>query len=168
MISIPKDGMIIMPPDSQVQLLVDYDVSMDEIDDRNLSEEGLFTKPQAFVERVTEQTRMKWNILKAAQFIDGKLHSAISKVRLTNEELDFETAPIKLSTTLSQSGVVLNINAEHKEKMREFLNKKFPKGYQGAVELVLIDGTSFKTYLGLNTIETAKAAGKKIVIQTVN
>jgi len=168
MISIPKDGTIIMPPDSQVQLLVDYDISMDEIDDRNLSEEGLFAKPQAFVERVAEQTRMKWDILKAGQFMGGRLHYAVSKVRLANEELDFGTAPIKLSTTLSQTGILLNVSAEHKLKMRDFLNQKFPKGYQGAVELVLIDGTSFKTYLGLKTLETAKAAGKKIVIQTVN
>lgn len=168
MISIPKDGTIIMPPDSQVQLLVDYDISMDEIDDRNLSEEGLFSRPQNFVERVVEQTRMKWDLLKAGQFINGKLHYAIGKVRLAHEELDFGTAPIKLSTTLSQTGVLLNVDAEQKQKMRAFINEKFPKGYQGAVELILTDGTSFKTHLGLNTIETAKAAGKKVIIQTVN
>jgi hypothetical protein len=167
MISIPKDGTIIMPPDSQVQIMVDYDISMDEIDDRNLSEEGLFTRPQAFVERLAAQTRMKWDILRAGQFTEGRLHYTIGKVRLGQEELEFG-APIKLSTTLSQSGVLLNATAEQKQKMRAFINEKFPKGYNGPVELILTDGTSFKTHLGLNTIETAKAAGKKIVIQTVN
>ena len=168
MISIPKDGTIIIPPDSQVQVLVDYDISMDEIDDRNLSEEGLFSRPQAFVERIAEQTRMKWDILRAGQFTAGKLHYTIGKVRLGNEELEFGTTPIKLSTTLSQTGVLLNVTAEHKQKMRAFINEKFPKGYTGPVELILTDGTRFKTQLGLNTIETAKAAGKKIVIQTMN
>ncbi len=168
MISIPKDGTIILPPDNQIQLMVDYDLSMDEIDDRNLSEEGLFSRPQRLIERVAEQTRMKWDILRAGQFMGGKLHYAISKVRLGTEELDFGQAPIKLSTTLSQTGVLMNVSAEQKQKMRAFINEKFPKGYQGAVEMILTDGTSFKTKLGLNTLETAKAAGKKIVIQTIN
>jgi hypothetical protein len=168
MISIPKEGTIILPPDNQIQLLVDYDISMDEIDDRNLSEEGLFGRPQAYVARIAEQTRMKWNLLKAGEFVAGKLNYAISKVRLNKEELDFSAEPVRLSTTISQTGVMLNITAQHKQKMRAFLNEKFPKGYQGEVELVLIDGTSFKVHLGLNTIETAKAAGKKVVIQSVN
>jgi hypothetical protein len=85
-----------------------------------------------------------------------------------SEELEFTAAPIKLSTTLSQSGVLLNVSIEQKQKMRAFINEKFPKGYSGPVELFLTDGTSFKTNLGLNTIETAKAAGKKIIIQSVN
>jgi hypothetical protein len=148
--------------------MVEYDISMDEIDDRNLSEEGLFSRPQSYIERVAEQTRMKWDILRAGQFMSGKLHYAIGKVRLANEELDFGTAPIKLSTTLSQTGVLVNVSAEQKQKMRAFINEKFPKGYQGAVELILIDGTSFKTHLGLNTLETARAAGKKVIIQTIN
>lgn len=168
MISIPKDGTLIMPPDSQVQVMVDYDISMDEVDDRNLSEEGLFARPQAFVERVAAQTRMKWDILRAGEFMAGKLHYAIGKVRVGSEELEFGTTPIKLSTTLSQSGVLLNVSTEQKQKMRAFINEKFPKGYNGPVELFLTDGTSFKTSLGLNTIETAKAAGKKIIIQSVN
>ncbi|WP_141732049.1 hypothetical protein [Oligoflexus tunisiensis] len=168
MISIPKDATIIMPPDSQVQLLVDYDISMDEIDDRNLSEEGLFSRPQAFVERVAEQTRMKWEMLRAGEFVSGRLHYAIGKVRVGTEELDFAAAPVKLSTNLTQTGVMLNVGPEQKQKMTSFINEKFPKGYQGPVELILTDGTKFKTHLGLNTIETARAAGKKIVIQTVN
>jgi hypothetical protein len=168
MISIPKDGTIIMPPDSQVQVMVDYDISMDEVDDRNLSEEGLFARPQAFVERVAQQTRMKWDILRAGEFMAGKLHYAIGKVRVGTEELEFGPTPIKLSTTLSQSGVLLNVSTEQKQKMRAFINEKFPKGYNGPVELFLTDGTSFKTNLGLNTIETAKAAGKTIIIQSVN
>jgi hypothetical protein len=60
------------------------------------------------------------------------------------------------------------VTTEQKQKMRAFINEKFPKGYNGPVELILTDGTAFKTHLGLNTIETAKAAGKKIVIQSVN
>ena len=36
------------------------------------------------------------------------------------------------------------------------------------ITIVMTDGTTFKTSLGLNTIETAKAAGKKIIIQSVN
>jgi hypothetical protein len=168
MISLPKDNAIIVPPDSLVQLIVDYDISMDEVDDRNLAEEGLFSQPQAYVARVAEQTRMKWNILKAGEFVAGKLNYAISKVRLGKDELDFGSTPVKLSTTLSQTGVQLNVSAEQKQRMRAFINEKYPKGYQGEVELVLLDGTSFKTTLGLNTIETLKAAGKKILVQSVN
>lgn len=168
MISLPKEATIILPPDSLVQLIVDYDISMDEIDDRNLSEEGLFTRPAAFTARILEQTRMKWDLLKAGSFVDGKLHYAVAKARLGKEELDFSATPVKLSTTLSQTGIVLGLSVEQKEKIRAFINEKFPKGYQGEVELVLIDGSSYKITLGLNTIETARAAGKKIIIQSMN
>ena len=167
MISIPKDGTIILPPDSEVVVLVDYDISMDEVDDRNLSEEGLFTRP-AFAEKMLEQTRMRWNLLKAGEFANGKLNYSIGRVRMNKEELDFSQDPIKLSTTLSQTGILMNLSTNHKQKMRSFINEKFPKGYQGEVELVFVDGTSFKLNLGLNTIETAKASGKKIVIQNIN
>ncbi len=167
MISIPKDGTIILPPDSEVVVLVDYDMSMDEVDDRNLSEEGLFTRP-AFAEKMLEQTRKRWNLLKAGEFANGKLNYSIGRVRMNKEELDFSQDPIKLSTTLSQTGILMNLSSMHKEKIRSFINEKFPKGYLGDVELVFVDGTSFKVNVGLNTIETAKASGKKIVIQNIN
>ncbi|MCX6131006.1 MAG: hypothetical protein NTX25_18350 [Proteobacteria bacterium] len=37
MIWLPKSNTILMPPDSQVVLVVDYEKSLDEIDDRNLN-----------------------------------------------------------------------------------------------------------------------------------
>ncbi len=167
MISIPKEGTIILPPDSEVMVLVDYDVSMDEVDDRNLSEEGLFTRPRAFTAGMLETAKMRWNLLKAGEFSNGKLLYSIGKVRLKSEELDFSSDPIKLSTTLSQTGIILSLSAEQKRKMRSFINEKFPKGYQGEVELVLVDGTAFKTNLGLNTLDTVKASGKKVIIQNL-
>ncbi|MCX6131005.1 MAG: hypothetical protein NTX25_18345 [Proteobacteria bacterium] len=76
--------------------------------------------------------------------------------------------PIHLSTNLTQTGVVLNINSAQKNKIRTFINEKFPKGYAGIVEMSLGEGTSFKIPLSINTIDTLKASGKKIQIQDLS
>lgn len=168
LISLPKEGTILMPPDSEVMILVDYDKSMDEVDDRNLNEDDLFQAPAAMLASAQEALSLRWRLLKLGQFQEGKLHYRIDRIVLGKETLDFSLDPLRFSTSLSQTGVTLQTTRQQKLKAREFINSKFPKGYQGDVMFELGDGESIMIPLRLQTPETLKNSGQKLIIKELN
>ncbi len=167
MISLPKQDTVILSPESQVTIMISYDKSLNEVDDRNLSEEKIFGKPRGLSQMV-DDLRWKWDILRAGQFEEGRLAYHIQKIKLGDQELDLSAQPLLMSTTLSQTGISLNASAAQKQILRSFINDKFPKGFKGTVEVILSEGTSIKIPLGISTIESLKAAGTQLLIQDLN
>lgn len=165
MISLPKEGTVIIPPNSQVTVSISYDKSLDEVDDRNLSEDAIF-KPVADARAALADLRWKWDILRAGEFEQGSLVYSITKLKFGSEELDL--GKLQVATNLSQTGVSFSATAEQKLQLRDFINQKFPKGFRGKVGIVLSQGETIEMPLGINTIESMKANGTKVIVKDLN
>lgn len=166
MVSMPQQNQVYLNPSHQLGFLVDYETSIDEIDEKNVAEENLFKpslidslRPQSF-----ETKRMKWQIIKAARFLpNGNLGYEITSLQMGQLKF-FPSQPISLETSLAQNSIKTTLNADMKQEFSQFLETNFPRGYRGKVDFYVKDSLQPLSFnLGVNTFKTAEAGGLKII-----
>jgi len=166
MISMPQQNQIYVNPNHQLMFLVDYDTSIDEIDEKNIAEENLFKpnlssmlSPKSF-----ETKRVRWEMIRAAKFLpSGNLGYEITSLQM-NQAKFVPSAPIALETTLLQNAIRTTLTPEVKQEFVTFLESHFPTGFKGKVNFYVKDSTQPLSFnLGVNTFKTAEAGGLKIV-----
>ncbi|MFM8270239.1 MAG: hypothetical protein ACKN9V_08635 [Pseudomonadota bacterium] len=166
MISIPQQNQIYLNPNHQIAFLIDYETSLDEIDEKNSAEENLFKpthvgelRPVSF-----ETKRMKWQMVKAAKFLpNGNLGYEVNALQMG--QLKFvPSQPIVLETSLAQNSIKTLLSPEMKQEFSQFFEANFPKGYRGKVDFYVKDSTQpLSLNLGINTMKTAEASGIKVI-----
>jgi hypothetical protein len=166
MISMPQQNQIYVNPNHQLMFLVDYDTSIDEIDEKNVAEENLFKpnlnsmlSPKSF-----ETKRVRWEMIRAAKFLpSGSLGYEITSLQM-NQAKFVPSAPIALETTLLQNAIRTTLTPEVKQEFVTFLETHFPTGFKGKVNFYVKDSAQPLSFnLGVNTFKTAEAGGLKIV-----
>lgn len=162
MISLPQQGQIMMPPDSKVMLFLEYDVSLSEIDDKNVAEQALFTAGGNLAS-VSASARRQLEWLRAGRWAqDGTLSYDIEKVEL-GEHVFTPPQSLELKTNLQQSAVRLITNRVTGEAFVKFLEANHPKGFKGSARFFLRGSQSpIAIPLGVHSVATAKAAGIQI------
>lgn len=165
MISIPQQNQIIMSENSRVVMLLDYFMSLDEVDDKNVAEKGLFSgglveATEATLKRVRQ--RLQW--LQIGKITEtGRLSYAIQKIQLGDSEFVPEQS-MGLETNLFQNGLRTRLSSVDQSRIVEFLETNHPKGYQGVAKLFVNGEKSpIEVSLGIHTIQTARAAGINVV-----
>jgi len=166
MVSMPQQNQVYLNPNHQIVFLLDYESSLDEIDDKNVAEENLF-KPAAFQglrPQSFETKRMRWELIKASRFLpSGNLGYEVTALSMGGIKY-IPSEPIGLETSLAQNAIKTNLTSQIKQEFSHFLETNFPKGYRGQVDFTVKDFNqplSFK--LGVNTLKTAEASGLKII-----
>jgi hypothetical protein len=171
MISMPKINQIYVAPDSEIQFIIDYEDSLDEVDDANLAEKKIFTTPsttfRALAGRAFNRVQQKLQLLRAASVRrDGSLAYTVTEASFGSEVWKPAT-PIDVETTFSLNAVRASLTPEARKELADFVEAKFPKGFKGNVAMKVkgtSSGLSFK--VGVHTIKTAQAAGIKVVSKT--
>jgi hypothetical protein len=166
MISMPQQNQVYLNPSHQIAFLIDYENSIDEIDDKNIAEENLF-KPSmidSLRPRSFETKRMKWQLIKAARFLpNGNLGYELTSLQMGQ----FKFVPsqsINLETSLAQNAIKTTLTPEMKQEFSQFLEANFPKGYRGKVDFYVKDTQNPISFnLGVNTLKTAEASGLKVI-----
>jgi hypothetical protein len=173
MISLPPTHEVILPPGSKVQVIVDYSLSMDEIDVRNASEESLFSG--ALARGLKPMTSLSQSALKSmgtrlslfrAGRLDrlGSLNYQVTAVDL-NGQIYTPAKPILVQTDLTQAGVRTSLTEAEKQAFVSFLESRFPKGYQGEIRFQLAGSSEPISYpVRLNTPKTLSAAGTHVTL----
>ncbi len=166
MISIPKENQIILPPDSTVQLLIDYSTSLDEMDDKNVAEQKIFagsTKP-ILSKRGIQKLKLHFDMFRAARFTShGNLAYQIESIDIGDKKF-IPSQTISVETNVFQNGVQTSLTPAIRSEAVKFIEAQFPKGYKGMVSLHLKGVTSpLQVSLGINTIKTAIASGTKVI-----
>lgn len=166
MISMPQQNQVYLNPSHQIAFLIDYETSIDEIDDKNTAEENLFKpagaselRPQSF-----ETKRMKWQMVKAARFLpNGNLGYEVNALQMGQIKF-VPSQPIGLETSLAQNSIKTVLSPEMKQEFTQFFEANFPKGYRGKVDFFVKDSLEpLSLNLGVNTLKTAEAAGLKVI-----
>lgn len=170
-ISMPKINQIYVSPDSEVQFLLDYEDSLDEVDDANVAEKGVFAgTAQALVQmgaRAKQRVLDRIQILKAATIKrDGSLTYTVSQVAF-GAEVWKPAGSVLVETSLWLNAVRTDLTPDLRKEIADFVEAKFPKGFKGTVALT-VNGTTtpLKFQMGLHTLKTAQAAGIKITTKT--
>jgi hypothetical protein len=166
MVSMPQQNQIYLNPSHQIAFLIDYENSIDEIDDKNIAEENLF-KPSmidSLMSKSFETKRMKWQLIKAARFLpNGNLGYEVTALQLGQ----FKFTPsqsINLETSLAQNAIKTTLTPEMKQEFSQFLEANFPKGYRGKVDFYVKESVNPISFnLGVNTLKTAEASGLKVI-----
>lgn len=165
MISLPQTGQIMMPPDSKVMLFLEYDVSLSEIDDKNVAEQALFSGPGGNIAQLASPAlRRRWEWLNAGRFgEDGMLSYGIERIEL-GEHAFVPPQELSLRTSLSHSAVRLSASRETGEAFVKFLESTYPTGFKGDVRFHLRGAASpLVVPLGVHSVGTAKASGIQIL-----
>ena len=166
MVSMPQQNQVYLNPSHQIAFLIDYENSIDEIDDKNIAEENLF-KPSmidSLMPKSFETKRMKWQLIKAARFLpNGNLGYELTALQLGQ----FKFVPsqsINLETSLAQNAIKTTLTPEMKQEFSQFLEANFPRGYRGKVDFYVKDSLNPISFnLGVNTLKTAEASGLKVI-----
>ena len=166
MISMPQQNQVYLNPNHQIAFLVDYDLSLDEIDDKNVAEQNLF-KPSSFQglsPQSFETKRMRWELIKASRFLpSGNLAYEVTAVGMGGTKY-VPAEPINLETSLAQNAIKTTLNTQTKQDFSQFLETHFPKGYKGKIDFYVKDSTQPLSFeMGVNTLKTAEASGIKII-----
>ena len=166
MISIPHEGQAYVNPNHQLAFLIDYDSSLDEIDDKNVAEENIFNPDEGLGLRPLsfETKRMKWEMVKAAKFLpSGNLGYEITAIELGTQKY-VPSESIALETSMAQNAIKTTLNSQIKTEFTQFFESHFPKGYRGKVNFY-VKGTRnpLTLQMGINTFKTAEASGLKII-----
>jgi hypothetical protein len=165
MISLPQQNQVIMPPQSTVQFFTGYLRSLDEVDDRNIIEENIFKKSlnaplsqEGFANLAT-----RWQWLKLASLTTrGTLSYHVTSLEIDKENYT-PAEPVTLETDLYQHGFRSNMNVAQKKDFANFLETKFPKGFNGEVKIHVKDSdVAIPMKLSLHTPKTAAASGIKV------
>jgi hypothetical protein len=176
MISIPSENLVLMPPDSTIQLMLQYTQSMNEVDDQNLAEANIFANampPTHLAESTMSTLRTRLDLLRRGTLLhDGSLSYQVTEVDLGKIKF-VPTQPIEVVTNFFQNSVKTNTTSDSRKEMATFIETNFPKGFKGQAK-VYLGGTSGQASqpmsfnVGLNTVNTAKAAGVKIVVNATH
>ncbi|NBX77062.1 MAG: hypothetical protein EBQ92_10945 [Proteobacteria bacterium] len=166
MVSMPQQNQVYLNPNHQIAFLIDYENSIDEIDDKNVAEENLF-KPSALDSlrpKSFETKRMKWQLIKAARFLpNGNLGYELTALQMGQYKF-VPSQPINLETSLAQNSIKTTLTPEMKQEFSQFLEANFPKGYRGKVDFYVKDSLNPISFnLGVNTLKTAEASGLKVI-----
>lgn len=166
MISLPAQNQIILSPNHKIMMMIQYDLSLDELDDRNIAEEKLFAgaAPSGLSDWGWEGVQTRYALLRAGKLQrNGKLGYQATAVELGGKKLTFKS-PILLQTNILQTGVQTQVSDAQKAEMAQFLEQEFPKGFKGTVNITVSGSTKpIAMRLGIHTVKTAEAAGIKIV-----
>lgn len=167
-IAMPATQQVYLKPGSLVQLYLSYDVSMNEIDTKNISEENIFATivPQQWIrlsQKAWESRSQLWEIARAGKLgIDGRLSYQVEKVVLGNVEI-VPSAPVSVMSNVYQSGLQANLDSETRAKLISIIDENFPKGFQGTVKLYIKGQQKpLSITLGIQTINGLVNAGYKI------
>lgn len=165
MISIPSVNQVHISPQSKVLFLVSYDQSLDEVDDRNIAEEQIFS-PERILDLVwpgLERLRQKLEFLKSGSLLpSGNLSYEVVSLSL-GDKVFRPSKSVSFETNFGQNALHSNCNAALRNEARGFLESNFPKGYHGTVLVELASGVKLPLSLGLDTIDTLKASGKQVI-----
>jgi len=166
MISIPHEGQVYVNPNHQLAFLIDYETSLDEIDDKNVAEENIFKPSDGLGLRPVsfETKRLKWEMIKAAAFLpSGNLGYEITAIEMGTAKYQ-PTESIALETSLAQNAIKTTLNSKTKNEFTQFFESQFPKGYRGNVNFYVKGVRNPLTLrMGINTFKTAEASGLKII-----
>ncbi|NBW98420.1 hypothetical protein EBR03_02490 [bacterium] len=165
MVSMPNQNQIYLNPNHQIAFLIDYENSVDEIDDKNTAEENLFapTRTMGLMPQSFETKRLRWEMIRAARFLpSGNLGYDITAIQLGQVKF-VPSQPIALETSLAQNAIKTLLSPEIKLEFTHFLEAQFPKGYKGPVHFYVKDASEpLVLNLGVNTMRTAEKSGLKI------
>jgi len=166
MIAVPSLNQIHLSPNSKVQFLVEYATSLDEVDDKSIAEADIF-KPVSFLSVLTEKA------FKHRLFLQSLIQAAkVTRSGLAYEVMaaDFKdtkftpTTPILVEANLAHTGLRTNLTTSGKQELVTFMEKNFPKGYKGPVQLHLKNSPlPLEVTFGIHSMKTAEAAGYKII-----
>lgn len=164
MIAIPALNQIYVAPDSQVQFLIGYETSLDEVDDRNLSEEGIFSGGlQAKAQGRWHRARQLVDAIRAGTLTKrGRLAYNVVKAEMAGK-IFTPSQPVSVETSLTQNAVLTDLSSSTKKEAADFLEANFPKGYRGKVHFHLSNGTKLTFSVDAHTFKTAVASGKKVI-----
>jgi len=166
MVSMPGENQVYLNPNHHIAFLIDYENSIDEIDEKNVAEESLFKPNPADGLRALsfETKRLRWEVIKAATFLpSGNLGYEVNAIQMGQTKY-VPSAPISLETSLAQNAIRTNLSKEAKQDFIQFLESNFPSGYKGKVQF-FVKGTTqpLALHLGVNTLKTAEAGGLKVI-----
>lgn len=165
MISLPASNQVMISPTSKLVLMVDYDTSLDELDEKNAAETNLFKPMGAGLNaRALEFKKMRWDLLRAGTLSPtGNLSYEISSLDLKDNKFT-PSKPVKVETTFFQNALKSNLTSETKQEFVSFLETNYPMGYKGVVN-VNVKGSAIPIpiKIGLHTIKTLEASGTKVI-----
>ena len=165
MIYMPATGQMIVPPDSQVMILLEQDVSNDEVDLNNIAETNLFDPPAPEVLNPMGNLwqYLRFSTLKLGEFIQGKLHYQVKALHFNNQKLTFD-AHISISTNRIQNAIQGNLSLDIKKRLVEFLDTNFPQGFEGELGVELVSTDTLRFPVRLKTLQSFVASGGKITV----
>lgn len=165
-IVIPSVKQILMPPKNNVWAFMVSYRSENEVDDRNIAEEGIF-KPR------THQSNSLGIFQRAARFVkvlkagrltrDGSLSYYVSAVEMDGKKLEL-AEPVHVQTNVFQTAIKSNLTVDAKKAFVQFINNNFPKGFGGDIKIHLKDAPEPLIFqAAVHTLTTAKNVGFKII-----
>ncbi|MBM4317381.1 MAG: hypothetical protein FJ116_07855 [Deltaproteobacteria bacterium] len=167
MISLPNLGQINLSPNHQLVFFVDYATSMDETDDKNLAETGLFKPSGLSTElslRAFESKKMKWDLLRAGRLLlNGNL--AYEVVGLEMNQIKFTPVQsVQVETSFFGNALRAQFSPQVKADLVQFIETHFPTGFHGTVSFT-VRGSSetLSLNLGVNTVKTLENSGVKVI-----
>jgi hypothetical protein len=170
MISIPALQQIHLNPNNKLAFFIQYDMSMDEVDDKNESERSLFTTPTpvAVTGRAMARFQLMRDLLAAGTLTTrGSLAFEISAVEFGTASVTL-TKPVRVETNLFQNAIRTQLTPDQKVELLTVLELKYPKGYQGPVNFKLKSpGKQLSFSMGLHTPRTLESAGYQVIRSSV-
>jgi len=166
MISVPNLGQVNLSPNHQLMFFVDYAVSLDETDDKNIAELQLFKQAEPSQEmsaRAYETKKMRWDLLKAGNLLpNGNLAYDISGVEL--KQIKFVPSQVvSVETSFFGNAIKAQLNPQVKSEFAQFIESNFPKGYKGPVNIYVKGSPDpILMSLGINTLKTLESSGVKV------
>lgn len=156
-IYLAKTDQMIIPAGSKVITIVDAKLSVNEIDDRNINEEGIFTDwPQ--MPKAVDLSGVKADLamLRAGTLTAaGTLGYNLAALALGKQKFSF-AKPVYVEASLYQQGLATSLSRADKAALLSWFNGSFPTGYEGDVTFELSSGKTFTRAVKLNTFATLK------------
>lgn len=165
MISIPSLKQIHMSPDSHVTMLVSYENSLDEVDDKNIAENGLFAPLRGALAGASLQRLKQFQRFVSAATIapSGMLAAQVYGAELAGKTFR-PSKPVSVQASFTRTALQSSLDSQVRAELQKFVESEFPKGYRGPVKFLHSDGSVvFEVPLTVQTLKTAKQAGYQIV-----
>jgi len=140
MISMPASNQYVVAPDSHVMLIVDYDAPLDEVDDRNIAEEKIFTgmlgtETKALKREALHLQTFRHQMLKAGRLsLTGQVSYEITAVEFAGKIFTPEKT-VRVESNLLQNGLRTNLDLKTRQAFVRFLDYNFPQGFRGEMLL---------------------------------
>jgi len=167
MISVPNLGQVHINPNHQLVFFVDYANSLDETDDKNISETNLFKQPESNVAisaRAFEGKKMRWDLLRAGTLLsNGNLAYEVTSLEMKQQKF-VPSQSVQVETNFFGNAIRAQLNSQVKSELVQFVESNFPKGFKGNVNLQLKGASEPLTVsLGVNTLKTLENKGIKVL-----